>query len=182
MNQILESQQTSHISPSRASIVRILEKIDRIMIMAPHCTFRIVATSIRDQSVADSLALGFHYHHLMRILWSRWVRKGCDRYILFVKPSVRGSRWLFSIPGTWFGAKLLFYEHKNFHSRKELYKISLHTKTGQDQYIPFALKFTTQPNPVKPCKLVLVLSLKSSLIVPKGWEHCRCQLEKHRPK
>ena len=40
MNQILESQQTPHTSPSRASygvsIVRILEKIDRV-ITAPHC-------------------------------------------------------------------------------------------------------------------------------------------------
>ena len=42
MNQIFESQQTPHISPSRASygmpIVRILEKIDCV-ITAPHCTF-----------------------------------------------------------------------------------------------------------------------------------------------
>ena len=41
MNQILESQQTPHIAPSRASygmsILRILDKIDRV-IMAPHCT------------------------------------------------------------------------------------------------------------------------------------------------
>ena len=44
MNQILESQQTPHISPSRASygvyIVRTLEKIDHI-ITAPHCIVHI---------------------------------------------------------------------------------------------------------------------------------------------
>ena len=42
MNQVLESQQTPHISPSRASygvsIVRILEKIDRV-VTAPHCSW-----------------------------------------------------------------------------------------------------------------------------------------------
>ena len=42
MDQILESQQTPHISPSRASygvsIVRIVDKIDRV-ITAPHCTW-----------------------------------------------------------------------------------------------------------------------------------------------
>ena len=40
MNQILESQQTPHTSPSRASygvsFVKILEKTDRV-ITAPHC-------------------------------------------------------------------------------------------------------------------------------------------------
>ena len=40
MHEILESQQTPHTSPSRASygvsIVRILQKIDRV-ITAPHC-------------------------------------------------------------------------------------------------------------------------------------------------
>ena len=40
MNQILESQQTPHTSPSRASygvsFVKILEKTDRV-IMTPHC-------------------------------------------------------------------------------------------------------------------------------------------------
>ena len=40
VNKILESQQTTHISPSRltyrVSVVRILEKIDRV-VTAPHC-------------------------------------------------------------------------------------------------------------------------------------------------
>ena len=40
VNQMLQSQQTPHISPSRVrygvSIVRILEKMDRV-ITAPHC-------------------------------------------------------------------------------------------------------------------------------------------------
>ena len=48
VNQILESQQTSHISPSRASygvsFVKILKKIDRV-ITAPHCIIQTTMTS-----------------------------------------------------------------------------------------------------------------------------------------
>ena len=48
MNQILESQQTPHTSPSRASygvsFVKILEKTDRV-ITAPHCICELQKTS-----------------------------------------------------------------------------------------------------------------------------------------
>ena len=79
MNQILESQQTPHISPSRVSygvsIVGMLEKIDRV-ITAPHCIWIPRAKSRSKQVKCDVI---YQFSQFL----------GLQLYLLSVKNNIR---------------------------------------------------------------------------------------------